>query len=1001
MHTHMLSSHAARQALSGLSWCSVAAERHKLCAVRSFTIIILAYTAFAGSGCVSEPGGAAIGAWITPESTPVYPDTDFPELTTVRCDTGRAARISAGVKEAVGFQVVLFTDELHPVTVDVSLTDLEGPSEKLIAASFEISRQLPIELAELPAWAICRSPRRAVHRLYYDPLLPIGRGRADRIEVPSTGNVALWIDINVPPGTSPGLYRSTLRIENAAGIAIAYPIELTVWPFALPDRSPLTVLTSVASRPLLAAHLTGGREAALPVNWIEGTPQESSARKIIDATLRLLHAHRCDPYLSDLRPVVKTGPEGEPRVDWADYDRLAARYIDGLAYDDKTAPTHWPLPIDGTFPDPERFNPGSDRYDAFIGAYISNAVGHFQSRGWLDRAFVGFDAETSSAALATLQRFTAACERTALGSEVVNPLPTSDVVEYGWHDAVPFPSSSFTRIWSPDTRYLRSDLVRRALSEGVEVWLRSGSPPYVGGTAIEGLPTDAGMLPWLAHRWGVRTIQLDALASLPARAASKEIPLARPPTDRWLIYPGAAYGQDAPLASVRLKRLRRGIQDYLYLHLLEQNHRPQVALLASECMVRYAGLETCGNHLSDGLSFGWVEAPELFGEARMLMAEQINRATEGFEPEATASLSSQLGWARLVEQCRRVRMWVEGVRVQRSAAVGGGLVGRCFVQITNDTPEPLDASLKVRMADPGAPGLYGSPIPVDVPAGRRMTARSAVQAPPTEATTSSGHRTLSVRLDLGSSGALMAEARMAYLEPVLMDTPPTIDGDLTEWPLGVGNVAGDFRLISSGALGDPGEVSGPTGDVPAAATTAFVMFDAENLYFAFRVEEPEMDALVMNNSSFVRYDGLTPMGEDLVEIIIDPTNVGTTTPADVYHVVVKANGALITERGVPSDPPVGEHSAWMAGATAAVRHAADHWTAEVRLPRAAFADAPIASDVWAINFARFHARTAEYANWAAAKSQIYNPRSMGNLVWPVGDVADRGDSAMTLRATSP
>jgi hypothetical protein len=262
---------------------------------------------------------------------------------------------------------------------------------------------------------------------------------------------------------------------------------------------------------------------------------------------------------------------------------------------------------------------------------------------------------------------------------------------------------------------------------------------------------------------------------------------------------------------------------------------------------------------------------------------------------------------------------------------------------------------------------------------------------------------MSVRLDLGGRSAVTAEARMAYVESLAADSPPTIDGDLSEWPLGIGNVAADFRLImiSSGALGEATELSGPTGDVPAAATTAFVMSDSSNLYFAFRVEEPRMDALVVKSSSFVRYDGLTPMGEDLVEIVIDPTNAGTTSPADVFHLVVKANGALVTERGVPSDPPIGETSAWVAGASAAVRHQKDHWTAEVRVPRAAFGGAAVSRDVWAINFARFHARTAEYANWSGAKSQIYNPRSMGNLVWPIAAVSTEDADSVSLGSPSP
>ena len=52
-------------------------------------------------------------------------------------------------------------------------------------------------------------------------------------------------------------------------------------------------------------------------------------------------------------------------------------------------------------------------------------------------------------------------------------------------------------------------------------------------------------------------------------------------SERALIWPGKPYGLDRPIPSIRLKRLRRGFQDYEYLWLLEQNRRPGIARLVA------------------------------------------------------------------------------------------------------------------------------------------------------------------------------------------------------------------------------------------------------------------------------------------------------------------------------------------------------------------------------------------------------------------------------------
>jgi hypothetical protein len=75
-----------------------------------------------------------------------------------------------------------------------------------------------------------------------------------------------------------------------------------------------------------------------------------------------------------------------------------------------------------------------------------------------------------------------------------------------------------------------------------------------------------------------------------------------------VFYPGARFGHDGPLASIRLKAMRRGLQDYEYLRLAEQvkgrSHRDLVGLMDSMFASRGAGYADLRRTLFDLLDAG-------------------------------------------------------------------------------------------------------------------------------------------------------------------------------------------------------------------------------------------------------------------------------------------------------------------------------------------------------------------------------------------------------------
>ena len=206
---------------------------------------------------------------------------------------------------------------------------------------------------------------------------------------------------------------------------------------------------------------------------------------------------------------------------------------------------------------------------------------------------------------------------------------------------------------------------------------------------------------------------------------------------------------------------------------------------------------------------------------------------------------------------------------------------------------------------------------------------------------------------------------------------------MNEWLPGELNSAGDFRLIAAN------EPSAGNGNIQAARrpkaqsqTVAYFTRDASNLYIGIHASSPPTrNPSSPSISSDIGYEDLAPVGEDLIEILLDPTNRGTL-PDDIYHIVVKSNGIGVFEKGIGIQPKIGRVQPWP-GPTP--RHAVSHteygWCAEIAIPITSLF-AGTRPNVWGLNIARAEPSLGEYSDWARAPRYCYDPRTFGNLLWP-------------------
>ena len=157
--------------------------------------------------------------------------------------------------------------------------------------------------------------------------------------------------------------------------------------------------------------------------------------------------------------------------------------------------------------------------------------------------------------------------------------------------------------------------------------------------------------------------------------------------------------------------------------------------------------------------------------------------------------------------------------------------------------------------------------------------------------------------------------------------------------------------VLDGRLDDPcwqeaavgtGFVTPQAGKPVACQTTFRVVYDAENIYFGVRAEDPDARKAKCRH---VEHDG--PLwGDDCIEIFLEPERRGM----EYVQVIANCRGAVwdghATQMGISMD------SSFETGASAAARIEDDHWSVEVAIPFAGLNLRPGAGARWGMNVAR-------------------------------------------------
>lgn len=293
--------------------------------------------------------------------------------------------------EYVAFQAMVTADGADLQGVGVSLGALSGPGGTIPAGGVELFREHYLHVTE-PSTAMYGEQSTSGSGWYPDPLVPAGAPDGGLpCEVTAGLNQGVWIDIYVPPDTSPGIYTGTLRVTATGEPEVSLPVDLTVWSFTLPEETHLKSFFMYQPNQLADAH---------------GVGKYSDEYLAIEAEYaRMARAHRINLSTSVYPEISGTGA-GTTIVWDSWHDQFASRWLDGTIFADGRGSDLYALPIGRDNPDPaEHGGLGSPEFEATFIAMLQQFRDHFQARGWFDRSFLYIVDEPNSREAYDLVRY--------------------------------------------------------------------------------------------------------------------------------------------------------------------------------------------------------------------------------------------------------------------------------------------------------------------------------------------------------------------------------------------------------------------------------------------------------------------------------------------------------------------------------------------------------------------------------------------------------------------
>lgn len=200
-----------------------------------------------------------------------------------------------------------------------------------------------------------------------DPLIPsidpvAGEPRnAFPVVVPRRWHQPVLVEVCVPRDAAVGRYDGEVVVYRGGRARERLRMHVDVRPPVLPARSSLPVTFGLSGKSLLFGHY--------------GERDEARRLELVHRYARVALRHRISLHAMSLRPPRAVVQDGKLQVDFSEWDREIAQYLDGS--EDTGGASFSAIDLRT----PEELAP------AFRAEYYRRVEAHFRERGWLDRLF--------------------------------------------------------------------------------------------------------------------------------------------------------------------------------------------------------------------------------------------------------------------------------------------------------------------------------------------------------------------------------------------------------------------------------------------------------------------------------------------------------------------------------------------------------------------------------------------------------------------------------------
>ena len=526
-------------------------------------------------------------------------------------DATRPVSLAALRDEVIAFQVIVQAGDapLQGVRVDV---ELGGPGVRVerfvehyvLVAERSRSREPAESLGWLPA---ARPDDASVLGDMPDALIPVEHapeGRPYPVDVPARRNAAVWVDVTVADYARAGRYDGWLTVSGG-GIDTRVPIVLDVAEARLPYRA--------------VSVLAGYDGDALDAR-LEPDAKAQPTRQL----WQLLHAHGVDALVGFVKPEQVTPVAGALDGSWFDD---AAGYVGPGARVPVAAVT---LGAYGALGDPE---PGKRALVASLAAAVPETVA--------DVFLYAMDEDCRSPRGPGWRRLLLE------GS----PMPRPVLVAHSCSEP---PAGQDVDLVLTVAEAWNARQVAEAREHGRRVWVYNGKLPRAPTLLLDAPPSAAAAFGWIAatheiDRWFLWAVNfwnddnrggqgaIDPFVTV-ASFHNKDGDVAL--LDGLYVYPGtqrppfAAHSVGVPgvLPSMRLKRLRRGLEDAGYLALVAASNVDAAARIAE------AALPRALDEVSAGERRAWSDDGAAFTQAREQLRALVPAGASLDEKAARAAL---------------------------------------------------------------------------------------------------------------------------------------------------------------------------------------------------------------------------------------------------------------------------------------------------------------------------------------------------------------------------